>query len=70
MDCTSRTIAKLGEINGPRCYKRDGKIALKYGVEYINSHYNVNLEYSEETDEYTIKNIQCIKERCPFYTQD
>ena len=43
MQFTSKAIAKLGEINGPRCCKRDAKIAFKYGVEYVNSHYEVKL---------------------------
>lgn len=67
MGYASKTIAKLGEINGPRCCKRDGKIALKYGAEYINSHYKVNLEYNETRCDYSKVNIQCIKEKCPFY---
>ena len=33
----------------------------------LNEHYNVELEYSERKCEYSEKNEQCIKERCPFY---
>lgn len=67
MQFTSKAIAKLGEINGPRCCKRDAKIAFKYGVEYINSHYEVKLNYEDTKCEYSNLNMQCIKERCPFY---
>lgn len=67
MQFTSKAIAKLGEINGPRCCKRDAKIAFKYGVEYINSHYEVKLNYEDTKCKYSNLNMQCIKERCPFY---
>ena len=67
MQFTSKAISTLGKINGPRCCKRDAMIAFKYGVEYINSHYEVKLEYEDIKCEYSNLNIQCIKERCPFY---
>ena len=67
MQFTSKAISTLGKINGPRCCKRDAMIAFKYGVEYINSHYEVKLEYEDIKCEYSNLNMQCIKERCPFY---
>lgn len=67
MDFSSAAVAELGKINGPRCCKRDARIALKNAVRYVNEHYNVELEYSEIKCEYSEKNEQCIKERCPFY---
>ncbi len=67
MGYTARAIGELGEINGPRCCKRDAMIAFKHGVEYVNQHHRVHLEYEEQNCEYTSKNPQCIKEKCPFY---
>lgn len=67
MDFTSAAVAELGQINGPRCCKRDALIALKNAVRYVNEHYDVMLEYSERKCEYSEKNEQCIKERCPFH---
>lgn len=69
MQYTASAIGELGIINGPRCCKRDAMIAFKHSIEYINSHYNVYLEYEKEACEYTNLNSQCIKERCPFYEQ-
>lgn len=70
MQYTSAAIGELGSINGPRCCKRDAMIAFKNGVAYINTHYNVTLEYEEMTCEYSSRNEQCIKERCPFYKKN
>lgn len=69
MSFTAGAISDLGRINGPRCCKRDAMIALAHGVDYINNHYDVTLEYEKQTCEFSEMNRQCIKERCPFYGQ-
>ena len=70
MSYTSRAISEMGRVNGPRCCKRDAMIALKNAVEYINSHYDVRLDYEEQTCEFSYKNEQCIKDRCPFFSKN
>lgn len=67
MQFTSKAIGELGTINGPRCCKRDAMVAFKNGVEYVNEHYGVVLEYEKEKCEYSEKNEQCIKNQCPYY---
>lgn len=67
MRFTSEAIRALGEVNGPRCCKRDAGIAFKYGVDYINSYYGLKLEYEQVPCEFSERNRQCIRERCPFY---
>lgn len=67
MQFTSSAIGELGKINGPRCCKRDAMVAFKHGIEYINSHYGVELETEDVKCAYSSLNGQCIKERCPYY---
>ncbi len=67
MSFTASAISSLGRINGPRCCKRDAMIAFEHGVEYVNSHYDVNLEYEKQVCEFSGLNEQCIKERCPMW---
>lgn len=67
MQFTSHAVGELGVINGPRCCKRDAMIAFKNGIEYVNNHYVVTLQYEDMKCEFTQRNEQCIKERCPFY---
>ena len=67
MAFTSAALSELGQINGPRCCKRDAMIAFKNGIEYVNEHYDVKLEYDEQECEFYPQNQQCIKEKCPFY---
>lgn len=67
MQFTSDAIGELGKINGPRCCKRDAMVAFKNGVEYVNSHYGVTLEFEPMNCEYSNQNAQCIRERCPYF---
>lgn len=67
MQFTSNAIGALGKINGPRCCKRDAMLTFQYGIEYVNKHYGVTLEYERIPCEYSGLNAQCIKDRCPYY---
>ena len=67
MEFTSNALKNLGEINGPRCCKRDAMISFKNAIDYVNTHYNVTLEYEHSSCHYSKLNKQCIKERCPYY---
>jgi len=67
MSYTSKAVGEMGEINGPRCCKRDAMLAFKNGIEYINSHYGVELVYEAQKCEFSSLNSQCIKKRCPYY---
>ena len=37
MECTSMAVAKLGEIGGPRCCKRNGYLAFKEAIEFVRA---------------------------------
>ena len=67
MKFTSEAISELGRINGPRCCKRDAMIAFKNGIEYINAHYDVTLEFEAQECEFSDQNKQCLREKCPFF---
>ena len=67
MAYTSEAIREMGRVNGPRCCKRDAMLAFRNAVAYINSHYDVTLTYEEKPCEFSERNEQCIRERCPFY---
>jgi hypothetical protein len=69
MKFTSRAIGELGRINGPRCCKRDAMIAFREGVRYINEHYSLVLEYEDQICGFSERNLQCLKEKCPFYAR-
>lgn len=64
---TSKALAKLAEVGGPRCCKRDAFLSLQEAVEFVNANYDVTLEKSAIGCSFSDKNEQCIKVRCPFY---
>lgn len=67
MEFTSAALARIGEVNGPRCCKRDGFIALTEALAFINKNYDVTLEMSEIKCGFFPKNAQCIQDRCPYF---
>ena len=67
MRFTSAALADLGEINGPRCCKRDAMVAFKQAVAYVNERYGVSMEFEELTCAYSSRNAQCIGARCPYH---
>lgn len=67
MTFTADALHSLAQVGGPRCCKRDAFLSFQKAVDYINTHYDVQLERSEIVCSFSQRNEQCIKERCPFY---
>ena len=78
MAFTSAAVHEMGTINGPRCCKRDAMVAFKNAVDYVNRRSMdltdgegqdpVLLEYEAPACDFSSKNQECIKGRCPFYS--
>lgn len=69
MRLTSRVLAALSEIGGPRCCKRNGFLALSTAVQFVKEHYGVELELAPIRCDFSPKNKQCIGMRCPFFQE-
>ena len=67
MEFTSKALYSLSQVGGPRCCKRDAFLSFQNAIEYINENYDVELESSKIECGFSEKNMQCIKEKCPFY---
>jgi protein-tyrosine-phosphatase len=67
MEFTSKALHSLSQVGGPRCCKRDAFLSFQKAIEHININYDVELENSSIECDFSEKNEQCIKERCPFY---
>lgn len=63
----SRALNNIAEIGGPRCCKRNAFISLGTAVDFVNERYNIKLQKGEIKCEFSNRNKQCIKSRCPFY---
>lgn len=67
MEFTSKALCSLAHVGGPRCCKRDAFLSFLEAIEFINENYDVTLESGIVECDFSDKNEQCIKYRCPFY---
>jgi len=63
---TSKSLAQIGEIGGPRCCKRDSFLSILAAVDFVKEHFGINMERTEVVCSYSAQNNQCISKRCPF----
>ena len=67
MAYTSKALYSLSQVGGPRCCKRDAYLSFQKVIEFINETYDVKLENALIECNFSEKNEQCIKGKCPFY---
>ena len=67
MKFTSSVIAKMGEIGGARCCKRNAFLSLSMGTEFVRKNYGIPMECGKIICSYHNKNAQCLGARCPFH---
>lgn len=64
----STALNEIAKIGGPRCCKRNAFLSISTAVDFVREKYNITLPQSKIRCEFSAKNQQCIKERCPFYS--
>ncbi len=64
---TSRALAAIGEIGGPRCCKRDSYLSIREAVAFVREKLGVRMELDETVCGHSAHNNQCIGRRCPFF---
>lgn len=64
---SAKALEKIGQVNGPRCCKRDSYLAILTAIEFSAKHLNVEMQQTIPTCTRSSQNNQCIKARCPFY---
>ena len=63
---TSRALAAISEIGGPRCCKRDSYLSILAAIDFVREHFGVEMEKPEIVCIHSAQNNQCIGKRCPF----
>ncbi len=63
---TAQSLAKIAEIGGPRCCKRDSFLSILSAIDYVKEHFGIEMEKTEVVCSYSAQNNQCIGKRCPF----
>ncbi len=65
---TSKSLAKIGELGGPRCCKRNSFTAVIAAVEFVREHLGIKMELPEKIEcEHSAKNKQCLGAKCPYH---
>ncbi len=64
---TARCLARIGEVGGPRCCKRNSFIAVEEAVRMVKETFGVEMELHPITCRFVAKNNQCIGLRCPLF---
>ena len=64
---TSRALAKIGAIGGPRCCKRNSYTAILEAVSLVREELGIEMETVRPSCKRMTKNNQCLQTRCPYY---
>lgn len=63
---TSRALAQIGKVGGPRCCKRDSYLSIIEAIKFTKEHFNVEMELNSIKCSRSHLNNQCLKSKCPF----
>ena len=64
---TSKALARIGEIGGPRCCKRDSFLSVLTAIDFVEKHFGVKMDSEKVVCGFRPQNSQCIEARCPFF---
>ena len=74
---TSRCLARISELGGPRCCKRTSRVAIETAALFTQEHMGISIPVDIPSDgsvpiermpcSHSDKNRECIRVRCPYY---
>lgn len=64
---TARCLERIAAVGGPRCCKRDSRLAMETAAEFTEEIFGIRMEAGKSPCPFTEQNQQCLKERCPYY---
>lgn len=67
---TSKALEAISHTGGPRCCKRDSYLAILAAVDFVKTHFGIEMECTEVQCTHYTQNNQCIGKRCPFWRFD
>ena len=66
-EMTSRALASLAAVGGPRCCKRNSFLATIEAVKFAREKLGVSMELPEKIQcAFFPENQQCLRKKCPF----
>lgn len=68
-EMTSRSLAAIAAIGGPRCCKRDSYTAILQAVEFVKEKFGITMEHPDAVVcNLSHRNSQCLGKRCPYHS--
>lgn len=62
-------LQNIAKVGGPRCCKRNAYISITTAIDFVSDNYHIHLPKSDIICEFSDRNKQCIKNRCPFFNK-
>ena len=59
--------AKMAELGGARCCKRNAFLSLSTGARFVRERYGVPMESGEIVCDHYPRNAQCLGKKCPYH---
>lgn len=67
-EMTSKGLAAIAGIGGPRCCKRDSTTAILEAVDFVGEKFGVWMERPQKVVcEMSQRNAQCLESKCPYH---
>ncbi len=63
----ARCLESIAEVGGPRCCKRDSRLAVREAAAFTRERLGVAMPESRPVCRYMGKNGECIGSRCPYH---
>lgn len=63
----SQALAKIAEIGGPRCCKRNAFLSMQTAIDFVKEHYGIELPKTNISCTFSKENKQCLGVKCPFF---
>lgn len=67
LEYVSKALAKIAEIGGPRCCKRNAYLAMQTAVEFVRERMGISLPEATIKCQFSKRNQQCLGRYCPFF---
>ena len=67
MQYTARALAEVAALDGPRCCKRNGFVAVTLGARFLNETCGTTLAVTAAPCPFSAENPACSGGKCPFF---
>lgn len=70
INMTSTSLARIAEIDGPRCCKRNSFLAIYNACDYVKEKFGVEMQPTKDVVcTFSDRNDECVGKACPFFTR-